>query len=64
VASLWEEHGVLRLGEHTRGLGVGDRVSIVPNHVCTAVNLHDRIAAVHEGRIEAVWTIAARGRIE
>jgi D-serine deaminase-like pyridoxal phosphate-dependent protein len=64
VASLWEEHGVLRLGEHAAGLRVGDRVSIVPNHVCTAVNLHDRIAAVHDDRIEAVWPIAARGRIE
>src|SRR5439155_257768 len=64
VASLWEEHGVLRLAENARGLRVGDRVSIVPNHVCTAVNLHDRLVATHDDRVEVVWTIAARGRIE
>lgn len=64
VASLWEEHGVLGLGESARGLRVGDRVSIVPNHVCTAINLHDRIAAVHDDRIETMWTVAARGRVE
>jgi len=64
VMGLWEEHGVLRLGENARGLRVGDRVSIVPNHVCTAVNLHDRLAAVRDERVEAVWTVAARGRIE
>src|SRR5438094_814291 len=64
VASLWEEHGVLRLAEKTRGLRLGDRVSIVPNHVCTAVNLHDRLVAIHDDRVEVVWTIAARGRIE
>ena len=64
VASLWEEHGVLRLAENARGLRVGDRVSIVPNHVCTAVNLHDRLVAIHDDRVEVVWTIAARGRIE
>jgi D-serine deaminase-like pyridoxal phosphate-dependent protein len=64
MASLWEEHGVLRLGESARGLRVGDRVSIVPNHVCTAINLHDRIAAVHDDRIESMWMVAARGRVE
>jgi len=64
VASLWEEHGVLHLEETARGLRVGDRVSIVPNHVCTAVNLHDRIAVVRDDRIEATWMVAARGRLE
>src|SRR2546429_698345 len=64
VASLWEEHGVLHLEETARGLRVGDRVSIVPNHVCTAVNLHDRIAVIRDDRIEATWMVAARGRVE
>ncbi|OLC09269.1 MAG: hypothetical protein AUH39_04960 [Chloroflexi bacterium 13_1_40CM_67_9] len=64
VVSLWEEHGVLGLGEHARHLRVGDRVSIVPNHVCAAINLHDRLVGVHDDRIEEVWKIAARGRVE
>ena len=64
VVSVWEEHGVLGVGESAGGLCVGDRVSIVPNHVCTAVNLHDRLVGVHDDRIEAVWKIAARGRIQ
>jgi D-serine deaminase-like pyridoxal phosphate-dependent protein len=64
VMGLWEEHGVLALGEDARGLRVGDRLSIVPNHVCTAINLHDRIVGVRGERIETVWKIAARGRIE
>ena len=64
VVSLWEEHGVLGLGENARTLRVGDRVSIVPNQVCSAVNLHDRLVGVHDERIEVVWKIAARGRLE
>ena len=64
VASVWEEHGVVALDEHSRGLRVGDRVSIVPNHVCTAINLHDRIVGVRDDRIEVVWKVAARGRLE
>ena len=64
VMGVWEEHGVLALGEGARGLRVGDRVSVVPNHVCTAINLHDRIVGVRDDRIETVWKVAARGRIE
>ena len=64
VVSLWEEHGVLGLGEMSRGLRVGDRVSIVPNHVCTAINLHNRLVGVHDDQVEEVWKVAARGRIE
>jgi D-serine deaminase-like pyridoxal phosphate-dependent protein len=64
VIGLWEEHGVLQLGERSRSLRVGDRVSVVPNHVCTAINLHDRLVGVRDGLVESEWTVAARGRIE
>ena len=64
LASLWEEHGVLQLGADSRGLRVGDRVSIVPNHVCSAINLHDRLVGVHDDRVDVVWNVAGRGRIE
>jgi D-serine deaminase-like pyridoxal phosphate-dependent protein len=64
VASLWEEHGVLELGESSRDLRVGDRVAIVPNHVCSAINLHDRLVGIRDDRVETVWTIAGRGRVE
>src|SRR5215218_8261430 len=40
LESLWEEHGRLAVsGEHD--FGVGDRVQIVPNHICSTVNLHN-----------------------
>src|SRR5256885_1713166 len=54
VMSMWEEHGVLALGRDSERLRVGDRVSIVPNHVCTAINLHDRTVAFHADRSEDV----------
>jgi len=38
VARLSEEHAVLK-HPHQTGLSVGDRLAIVPTHVCTTVNL-------------------------
>jgi D-serine deaminase-like pyridoxal phosphate-dependent protein len=62
VARLSEEHGVVEVaaGDSFR---VGERVAILPNHACVVSNLHDRIYAVRAGRVEAVWTVAARGRV-
>ncbi len=45
VLGLSEEHGVLDLEGTTWRPRIGDRVRIVPNHVCVSVNLQDRLIA-------------------
>ena len=41
----------------------GDKVEIVPNHGCTTINLHDEYHVIRRGVLEAVWPIAARGKV-
>ena len=41
---------------------VGERVRILPNHACVVSNLHDRLTAVRNGKLEAELVVAARGR--
>jgi D-serine deaminase-like pyridoxal phosphate-dependent protein len=55
-----EEHGVVELPPEA-DLQVGDRVQIVPNHVCPVVNLFDEAAVVEDGEVVARWRVAARG---
>jgi D-serine deaminase-like pyridoxal phosphate-dependent protein len=59
---LTEEHGMLSVtGEHE--LKVGDTLRIIPNHVCSTVNLHDEVYLVGEsGAVEEV-RVAARGKV-
>ncbi|MBN1352466.1 alanine racemase [candidate division KSB1 bacterium] len=61
VTWLNEEHGVI-IGD-VSCLKIGDKVEILPNHVCSAVNMHDQAVAVRKGHIEAVWEIEARGKL-
>jgi len=35
----------------------------VPNHGCTTINLHDEYHVIRRGVLEAVWPIAARGKV-
>lgn len=63
VARLSEEHGVVE-GEAAVGLVVGQRVHIVPNHVCPVVNLFDRLVMVRGGQVTRVLPVATRGRVD
>jgi D-serine deaminase-like pyridoxal phosphate-dependent protein len=63
IARLSEEHGVIEVlpGETFR---VGERVRVLPNHACIVSNLHDRLVAVRDGRVEGQITVAARGCVQ
>jgi D-serine deaminase-like pyridoxal phosphate-dependent protein len=63
VKSLSEEHGILDIGASGWRPKVGDRVRVVPNHVCVSVNLQERIWGVKGERLVCQWPVAARGRV-
>lgn len=59
-----EEHGYVDTREAGRTFSIGERLRVIPNHICVAVNLHDRVFAVRGETVEAVWSVAARGRLQ
>jgi D-serine deaminase-like pyridoxal phosphate-dependent protein len=59
-----DEHGHLRFEGGRCPLAVGDRVTFVPSHCDTTVNLYDRFIVTKGGYVEDVWDIAARGRVQ
>jgi 3-hydroxy-D-aspartate aldolase len=59
-ASKGDEHG----GVTGARLVPGERLELVPSHCDTTVNLYDEYVCVRKGVVEAVWPIAARGRIQ
>jgi D-serine deaminase-like pyridoxal phosphate-dependent protein len=63
VERFSEEHGHLNIGRSERSYRVGDRLSIIPNHVCTTVNMHDEIYGVRGEQVEEIWRVAARGKL-
>jgi D-serine deaminase-like pyridoxal phosphate-dependent protein len=63
IAALSEEHATVELGDSGWHPQVGDRVTIVPNHVCVVTNLFDSLYLRHaDGHFEEV-AIAARGKL-
>ena len=62
LVRLTEEHGVVEPAPGA-SFRVGERVRVIPAHVCPVVNLHDRLFAVRDGRVERELPVAARGRV-
>lgn len=62
VASLSEEHGVLQLQDPSVPLKVGDRIEIIPNHVCPVINLADEMVALKGGSVAGTIAVSARGK--
>ena len=58
-----EEHGHLDVSRCARAPQVGERLRIIPNHVCATVNLHDSVWGHRGGRVERELTVDARGRL-
>ncbi|KQV74738.1 hypothetical protein ASC61_06805 [Aeromicrobium sp. Root344] len=60
-AFLSEEHGVFHADDPATAPAIGDRVLVVPHHVCTMMNLADEVHLVRaEGLVETV-PVPARG---
>lgn len=60
-----EEHGMLDLtacpGPRPR---IGQRMRIIPNHVCVTVNMHEMAHGIRGETVERSWPVAARGKIQ
>lgn len=62
VKSMSEEHGILDLSRTQWRPRVGDRLRLVPNHVCIVVHLADVVYGLRDDAVVTSWPVAARGR--
>ena len=60
ITALSEHHATVSWDDSPMP-GLGERVRVVPNHVCSAVNLADELVVVAAGELVDRWPVAARG---
>lgn len=60
IGQLSEHHAVVDRFEGALPAR-GSHLRVVPNHVCSAVNLADALTLVRGGRVVGTWPVAARG---
>jgi D-serine deaminase-like pyridoxal phosphate-dependent protein len=60
IVALSEHHATVTFGDGPVP-PAGSRVRVVPNHVCTSVNLVDRLVVVEGDEVVDTWAVDARG---
>jgi D-serine deaminase-like pyridoxal phosphate-dependent protein len=63
LIKLNEEHGHLDISGSTHRFQVGEVVTVIPNHVCACVNMHDEVFLIRNEEVVGSWRVAARGKI-
>ena len=63
IIKFSEEHGFLDLKDCKTKPSVGDIVTVIPNHVCVAVNMVDELVMVQNNTILQTVPVAARGML-
>jgi D-serine deaminase-like pyridoxal phosphate-dependent protein len=63
IYGLSEEHAHVDVSACDPRPPIGERVHVIPAHVCTSVNLADRLYGYRGEQIETVWNVAARGKV-
>jgi D-serine deaminase-like pyridoxal phosphate-dependent protein len=58
-----EEHGYVKRDRSTKSYRIGDRLHVIPNHVCVAMNMHEEVYGHRNGEVVETWPVAARGKL-
>jgi len=59
-----EEHGYIDVTRARRDFAIGDRLHIIPNHICVAVNLHETVYGIRGDQVEESWKVEGRGKLQ
>lgn len=63
ITKLTEEHGQVDVSKCSKVPKIGERVTVVPNHICPCVNLQDLVwCLMPDGRLESLH-VDARGKL-
>jgi len=64
VKGLSEEHGVIEMPVASDWPRIGEKLRIIPNHVCVVSNLFDSVTLISGDEAKEVVPVAARGRVD
>ena len=64
VFTVYDEHAIIYHREFRDAVRVGDKIEIIPNHICPVVNLHENAYIVSGGEVVQVIPVECRGKLQ
>lgn len=64
VFGVFDEHAIIYNKEFHDSIKVGDKVEIIPNHICPVVNLHETAYIISNGEVINEIPVDCRGKLK
>lgn len=64
VHAVYDEHAIIYNKELREKVRVGDKLEIIPNHICPVCNLYDTAYLVSQGEVVEEIPISCRGKLK
>lgn len=64
LSGVFDEHGLIYNKEFRDYINIGDKIEVIPNHICPACNLYDRAYLVANGELIKEIPILCKGKTQ
>lgn len=64
IYGVFDEHAIIYHEEFNRQVSVGDKVRIIPNHICPVSNLYEKAYLISEDQVLEEILIECRGKLQ
>ena len=62
LSGVFDEHGLIYDKEFRKHIEIGDKIEIIPNHICPTCNLYEKAYVVSAGQVLQELPILCRGK--
>lgn len=64
IHDVYDEHAIIYNKDFHDQIKIGDRVEIIPNHICPVVNLHEYAYLISDGKVVEEIEVDCRGKLK
>jgi D-serine deaminase-like pyridoxal phosphate-dependent protein len=64
IHGVFDEHAIIYDEDFSRQINIGDKVQIIPNHICPVCNLYERAYLISGGEVVEEIVVGARGKLQ
>lgn len=62
LQGLFDEHGIIENKEFSQTVSVGDKIEVIPSHICPTVNLYDKVYLIRDEQVIKEIPVDCRGK--
>lgn len=64
IHDVYDEHAIIYNKKFNKNVNIGDKVEIIPNHICPVCNLYDKAYLISDGEVIEELAIECRGQLK